>query len=112
MSNGQNSDFITRNHKSVQGDVSGVPVGDDQFAQVSLEAPANERMRSEVFNGGWDCGHGGLRGSRILVTQKLKCAFDVLERARRVDYLRHGLGRAAVSSCARRVIHACTSSAR
>ena len=111
MSNGQNSDFITRNHKSVQGDVSGVPVGDDQFAQVSLEAPANERMRSEVFNGGLDCGRG-LRGSRILVTQKLKCAFDVLERARRVDYLRHGLGRAAVSSCARRVIHACTSSAR
>jgi len=112
VSNRENADFMPRNHKAIQGDVSAVPIGDDQFAKVAFNPPPYQGMRSQVFNRGLDGRHGALRGMRILGAQRLKRAFDVIERAPRVDYLRHGLGRAAVSSCARRCIHACTSSAR
>lgn len=83
-----------------------------QLAQFTFHSPSNQGMCGEVVNGGLDCRHGacGRRGG--FIAQKRKGTFDVIERARRINYLRHGFGRAAVSSCARRPIQACTSSAR
>lgn len=40
VSNGENANFIDRNHKAVQGDVSGLAVGNDQFAQFAFKPPA------------------------------------------------------------------------
>ncbi len=36
VADGQDADFVARDHKSVQGDVSRVAVRNDQFAQVPL----------------------------------------------------------------------------
>jgi hypothetical protein len=49
---------------------------------------------------------------RTLAPKELKGAFDLTEAARRINYRRHGLGRAVGSATAKRLIQACTSSAR
>ena len=112
VSDCQNAHFILRDDKSIQGHVSGVAIGNDQFAQIPFNAPPHQRVRGEVVDRGLNGRHGAPRSCRILVAQKLKCAIDVIESARRVNYLRHGFGRAAVCSSASRFIQACTSSAR
>jgi hypothetical protein len=47
----------------------------------------------------------------VFVAQILKSAFEMLQRTCRIDYRRHGFGRAGASSAARRCIQACTSAA-
>jgi hypothetical protein len=74
--------FVGGDDKPVKRDVSGVAVGDDQFAQLPFDSTAYQRMCDEIVDRRLDCGHGILRSSGILVAQKKKCAFDVTERAR------------------------------
>ena len=105
VSNCQNAHFVLRDHESIQGQVSGAAIGNDQFAQIPFNAPPNERVRGEVVDRGLNRCHGASRGCRILVAH-LKVAFDVIQSARRIGYLRHGLGRAAVCSTASRFIQA------
>ncbi len=69
-------------------------------------------MRLQIVDGRLDRDDCVRGGGRIVRAQKLERAFDVEQRSRGVDYLRHGFGRAAESSTASRFIQACTSSAR
>ena len=68
-------------------------------------------MWGEIFDralDGRDCPH---RRNGIRIAMKLKGALDVFQSARRIDYRRHGFGRAGASPLASLVIQACTSSA-
>src|SRR5688500_11009894 len=69
-------------------------------------------MGGEVLNRRADSCRAGDGHLGILFPKKLHCALDVFDRVRRIDYLRHGLGRGLATPCARRSAHACTSSAR
>jgi hypothetical protein len=112
VSNCQDTYLIARNHKSIQGNVSRLPVGNNQLAQFAFDAAAYQGMHYEIVNRRLDRGSCVQRGVRIPVTHKLKCALDMIKSARRIDYLRHGFGRATDSPSASRLIQACTSSAR
>ncbi len=77
-----------------------------------MQAPADERMVAEQSRGRADGVYSIPRGIRVLAPQELECVLQVIERSRRIDYRRHGLGRAAPGLLASRSIQACTSSAR
>ena len=78
MPNRQNADFVARNHESIQGDVSGVSVGDNQFTDFAFDSPPYQGVRGEVLHCGLDRGDGAPRCIRIFVTQELKSAFDMI----------------------------------
>jgi hypothetical protein len=80
--NRENADFIAGDHKSVQRYVSGMPVGNDQLAQLAFEAPSYERVRGEIVDSRSDGRHGTLCGIGVFVTQKLERALDVIESSR------------------------------
>lgn len=104
--NGQDAHFILRNHEPIQGEVPCVPIGNDQLAQLTFDSPTDQWMRPEAINGRLDgCNRIQCR-ARVFLTQELERALYLVERTRRIDYLRHGLGRAADSLVARRFIQA------
>jgi len=106
MPDRKNTDLVARDHKSVQGDVSGVAVRDDQFAQVPLDAPSYERVRGEVIDRGLDRRHCIQCGIWVFVAQEREGTLDVIESTLRIDYRCHGFGRCARPSTARRCIQA------
>jgi len=78
MSNGENADFVVRNYKPIKGDISGVPVGNNQLAQFAFDAPPNQGMRGEIINRRLDSLDSAQRCIGIFVSQELKSAFDVV----------------------------------
>src|ERR1700730_12811681 len=112
MPNRQNAYLILGSHESIQGDIARLTVGNDQLAQFTFHAPADQGVRGQDLDGRLDRRDCVQRGARVLVTEKLKRTVNVIQRARRVDYLRHGFGRATASRTASRLIQACTSSPR
>lgn len=104
--NGQQANFILRYHEPIQGEVPCLSIGNDQLAQFTFDSTTDQGMRPEVINGRLDgCNHIKCR-PRVFLSQELERALYVVERPRCIDYLRHGLGRAADSSVARRFIQA------
>jgi hypothetical protein len=63
-------------------------------------------MRGKIIDRRADCHYGADCCTRVLVTQELECTLDVIERSRRINYLRHGFGRAADESAASLLIQA------
>ncbi len=106
MANSEDAHFVPRNHESVQGNVTRLSIGNYQLAQLALDASAHQRMRRKIVDRGVDCLHGTDSRMRVLVTQETERTLDVIERSRRIDYLRHGLGRGADASAASRPIQA------
>jgi len=78
MLNGENADFVARNYKPIQTDVSRMPIGNNQLAQFALKAPPNQRMRGEVADCRLDRLDSAQRCIGIFVSQELKSAFDVI----------------------------------
>ena len=78
MSNGENSDFVARNYKPIQSNVSRVPIGNNQLAKFAFKAPPNQRMRREVVNRRFYRLDSAQRCIGIFVSQELKSAFDVI----------------------------------
>lgn len=107
--NGQHPDFIPRNDKPVQGNVTRSSVGNDQLTDLAFPSPTQQRVMRKVIN----CGGYGLdsicRRARTFAAQKFKSTLQMSECARRIDYRRHGLGLATGPPLARRSIQACTS---
>jgi hypothetical protein len=108
----QNSYFVMHRYEPVQRYVARMPIGNDQLADRPFHAAAHQWMRGQRQYGRLNRLRRLYRGIRILVTQKLKRTLDMLERAGRIGYRRHSLGRGVDPSVVSRVIQACTSSAR
>jgi hypothetical protein len=64
---GENADFIAGNYKPVKGNVSGVAIRNNQFAQFTFEASAHQRVGGEIVDRGLDCRYGIRCGIRIFV---------------------------------------------
>jgi hypothetical protein len=94
MPDRQHTHFVLRHDEPVQRDVPRLPEGNDEFANVAVYTPSQQWMRDEVLDGRTD-GTGGCDGHvRVLARKQAKGALEVRERPCRVDYRRHGLGRA------------------
>ena len=78
----QDADFISRDEKTIERYVTGLPVGNDQLPYLAVYAPAEQWMRCQMFGGRLDRRYSFEQG-----------ALDVLQRARRKNYRRHDLGR-------------------
>ncbi len=104
--------FILRYYESVQRDVTSLAVGDHEFPNLAVDTATEKRVRGQVLDGGTDRTCSRERGLRVLGYQELECAHAVGQCARRIDYRRHGFGRAASWPRARRSTQACTSSER
>ena len=50
MADGQDSYLFSRNYKAVKGDVTRLPVRNDQFTQFALHAVTHERVCGQVIN--------------------------------------------------------------
>jgi len=112
VTNCEDADFVDGDDKAIKGNVSGMAIGNNQFAQFAFDPPAYHRVCGEVVDRGLDGRDGIQRGLCVFVTEELEGALDVIESPLRIDYRCHGLGRCALPSTARRCIQAWTSSAR
>jgi hypothetical protein len=90
----QDPDLVLRHDEAIQGDVAGLAVRDHQFPDVAREPAAEQGMESEDPHGRTHGLGGRKRGVRILARKQLEGSLQVREGARRMDYRRHGLGRA------------------
>lgn len=81
--------------ESVQRDVPRPAEGNHEFPNVAVHAPPEQRVRGQVFDGRADgLGRRDCR-VRVLACQEPEGALEVGQRPRRIDYRRHGFGRAA-----------------
>ena len=80
--NSQDADFISRDHEPVQGNVTRLTIGNDQFAQLALDAPADQWMGGKADDRRADCLDGADRSIRVLVAQDLERTLNVIERSR------------------------------
>jgi hypothetical protein len=76
--NRQNAYLILGSHESIQGDIARLTVGNDQLAQFTFYAPANQGMRGQDLDGRLNRRGCVQRGARIVVAQKLKRAVKVI----------------------------------
>ena len=87
--------FILRDDESVQRDVARLAEGNHEFSNITVHAPPEQRVRGQALDrradgpGGRDC------RVRLLACQELEGALEVGQYPRRIDYRRHGFGRAA-----------------
>jgi len=59
--------MVSRDHESVQGNVTRLTVRNDQFTQLALEAPAYQRMCGKIVDRRADCIDGADCCARVLV---------------------------------------------
>mgnify|MGYP001588917261 FL=1 len=76
MPQGQNTDLILLGQETIQRDVAGLAIGDDQLANLPMNAPSDQRMAGQGFNGMADRGGGSRRRPRIMLSQKIERAFE------------------------------------
>lgn len=77
MADGKNPYLVARDDESVQGQVAGAPVRDDELPDVPFHALADQGMGSERVDGAL-YRHDGVEGHLgILVTQELKGALEM-----------------------------------
>lgn len=77
MADCQNPYLFSRNHKAVQGDVTRLPVRNNQLPQLAFHAAAYKRVRGQIINRRLNCRHRVERSVWILVSQELKRALDM-----------------------------------
>lgn len=79
MANREYSHFLSCNHIAVQGNVARPSIRNDQLAQFAGDAPADQRVCSQVIDGRLDgCDRIDTR-LRMQVAQTLKSAFELLQ---------------------------------
>ena len=98
MAKRQHAHGVLLHHEPIERDVARVAERDDQLAQILFDAPSYEWMCREVVDGGLnrDCIGGLVR------------PLEVVERVRRIDYLRHGFGRGGSAPATKRCAQAWT----
>lgn len=80
----QDPNFIAPDNETVKSYVAGLPVRNDQFAQIVLKASAEQWMRRQILNGRLDGGNRIESHLRILLVQELEGALDVTQGALRI----------------------------
>ena len=95
MSDREHPHFVLRDDEPVQRNVSRLPEGNNELPNVAVHAPPKQWMRRQVLDGrpnGPGCRD---RRAWVLACQELEGALEVGQCPRRIDYRRHGFGRAA-----------------
>ena len=95
MSDRKHPHLILWDDESVQRDVARLAEGNHELPDVAVHAPPEQRVRSQVLDGRAD--GRGRRDCRVrvLACQEPEGALEVGQCPRRIDYRRHGFGRAA-----------------
>ena len=94
MSDRKHPHLVLRDDESVQRDVARLAEGNHEFPNVAVHAPPEQRVLGQVLDGGAD-GPGRRDGCfRVLACQELEGALEVDYCPRRINYRRHGFGRA------------------
>lgn len=95
MSDRKHPNLILWDDESVQRDVARLAEGNHELSNVAVHAPPEQRVRSQVLDGRAD-GRGRRNCRvRVLACQELEGSLEVGQYPRRIDYRRHGFGRAA-----------------
>lgn len=68
MAECQDAYFVLRYDKPIQRHVPCLAIRNDEFADLTLDSPANQRMRCQIVNGRLDGCYCVLRCVRVLVT--------------------------------------------
>ena len=84
-----------RDYEPVQRDVPRLAVGNHELPNITVYAPPEQRVRSQGLDGGADSRGRRDCHVRVLACQELESALEVGQYPRRIDYRRHGFGRAA-----------------
>ena len=111
MAKREDAHLVVRDQEAVQGDVAGSSVRDDELAQFAVDAPAGERVRGQVLDRRLNRQRRIAPGRGSGARHRPDRGRNVVERAGRIDYRRHGFGRGSAAG-ASLAIQACTSSAR
>ena len=90
-------DLRSHRHEPVECDVAGAAKGDQQFAKFPSDVSSNQGMIPENGDTREDRLPCRVRGCWILLAQELQQPFQLSDRLRRDDYLRHDLGHGAFS---------------
>lgn len=112
MSQGENLYLPLPDCESIERDVSRRSKRNNEFPNIALDAPPHERMCREILDRTANRRRRGNRCCRVRLNQLRDRALDLIRRARRINYFRHGFGLGLATPCASRSIQACTSSAR
>lgn len=92
LHSGQEADFtlvtkceyaylVARNHESIERNITGLAIGNDQFANLASDAPADERVPDQVIDCTLNRDDDGERRRRILLLQEFKHALEICKRA-------------------------------
>jgi len=95
VTNREHPHLITRYDESVQSDVACLAERNHEFPNVAEHSPSEQRVRGQSLNGRL---YGPGRRNRsvlILAYKEFDGALEVRQCACRIDYRRHGFGRAA-----------------
>ena len=95
MSDREQPYLVLRDDEPVQRDVPRLAMGNHEFPNVAVHAPPEQRVRGEVLDSRADGRGRRNRSVRVLACQELEGALEVGQCPRRIDYRRHGFGRAA-----------------
>src|SRR5512135_1015681 len=95
MSDREHPHLVLRNDESVQRDVPRLAVGDYELPNIAVHAPPEQRVHGQAIDGRADSVGRPDSRFRILACQVLEGALEVGQCPRRIDYRRHGFGRAA-----------------
>ena len=87
--------LVLRNDESIQRDVTRLAVGDHEFPNIAVHAPPDQRVHGQVLYGRADRSSRRDCRVRVLACQELEGALEMGRCPRRIDYRRHGFGRAA-----------------
>lgn len=111
MADSKNAHMLRPSHVAVEREEAIFTFRDDELAKLIIDDPADQRMtrenRNRFANGAHTCSRTGW-----VVGVEVQDAFEILERMRHEDYLRHffGLGRRAGVPLMRAVRYSNTSS--
>lgn len=92
---GENADQFLLGQEAIKRDIAGFAVGNDQLAHVPFDTSAYQGVIRQDFYGIADGGRRRYRRAWVVLGKEIKYALDVGKRVLRIDYLRHGFGRAA-----------------
>ena len=82
MANGEDSHLVASHEKSVDRDISGLAVRNDELAQVALDSAADQRVGRQSVHRAADSSDRSGGGHGTLLAQELECPLDVGKRAR------------------------------
>lgn len=106
MTNSEDPDLAARWYEAIECEVAAAAERDHELSQTALDDPADQWMVLEDLDRAADRIDSSERRVGRERVERRERAFEVRQRVARIDYPRHGLGRAVRSPRARRASHA------